>query len=73
MGCSVNCLWNYIGTSASADVDYLMAAVEAIFLYKNVINTSQNFVIGDDDEYSFANAVDVITHPCFTSTPSMGE
>ena len=37
---------NYTGTSAFADVSYIMADVDAIFLYKNVLNISQNAVIG---------------------------
>ena len=37
---------NYISTSAFANGSYLMANVKAIFLYKNVLNTSQNAIIG---------------------------
>ena len=39
-------LRNDTGTSAVADVSYLMADVEADFLYKSVLNTTQNAVIG---------------------------
>ena len=37
-------LRNYIGTLALADVSYSVANVEAIFVYKNVLNTGQNAV-----------------------------
>ena len=40
------CLQNYTCASAFADVSYLMAKVEGKILYKNVLNTSQNAIIG---------------------------
>ena len=33
-----------------------MADVEAKYLYKNVLNTSQNTILADVDEYNFANS-----------------
>ena len=59
------CLWNYIGTSAFADISYLMADVEAKFLYKNVLNTSQNVLLADVNQYSSTNAGWVVTYHWF--------
>ena len=42
----LQCLQNYIGTSAFVDVSYLMSHVETIFLYKNEMNTFNDAVIG---------------------------
>ena len=42
----IQCLRNCIGTSAFADVSYLMADAGAMLVDKNVLNTSQNAAIG---------------------------
>ena len=44
--CQLQGLRNYADTSTFADVSYLRADVETIYLYKNVLNTSRNAVIG---------------------------
>ena len=44
--CLNQCLRNYTGTSAYADVCCLMAYVAAKFFVQNVLNTSQNADIG---------------------------
>ena len=72
---SLQCLGNYTGTSAFADVSYLMADVAAIFFH-----ITKMLLLADFDEYSLENAVTarrawiynyiphilwhVITYPC---------
>ena len=53
----VQCLQNYTGTSAFADVSYLTADVEAFFFIKMYWTPAKMLLLADVDEYSFANAV----------------
>ena len=52
------CLRNYIGSSAFADVGYFRADIEAnFFLYKKYSTPVKMLLLVDVDEYNFTNAV----------------
>ena len=53
----MQCLRNYIGTSAIADVSYWMADVEAKFYVKIYLTPAKMLLLADVGEYSFANDV----------------
>ena len=53
---SLHCLQNPIGTSAFANVSYLMVDVEAIsFCIKKYWTQAKMLLLADVDEYSFTN------------------
>ena len=76
-GCWVQCIRNYIGTSAFTHVNYqkfclnikvLMADVEAkFFVYKCTEHQPKCWLLADVDEYSFANWVSRNFSICYLS------